>query len=33
MIVLFLNLCSEQQTVEFKQVDAHVHQFKGSSSR
>lgn len=22
----------EQQTVEFKQVDAHVHQFKGSSS-
>lgn len=26
-------MCREQQSVDFKKVDAHVHQFKGSSAR
>lgn len=30
---LFLSLHREQPSVDFKRVDAHVHQFKGSSSR
>ena len=29
----FFHLCREQKAVDFKQVDAHVHQFKGSSAR
>lgn len=30
---ILLHLCREQKIVDFKQVDAHVHQFKGSSAR
>jgi len=26
-------MCRDQQSVDFKKVDAHVHQFKGSSAR
>ncbi|CAL8081431.1 unnamed protein product [Prunus armeniaca] len=29
---LFFSLYREQPSVDFKRVDAHVHQFKGSSS-
>lgn len=32
-LVYYLVNCSQQQVVDFKQVDSHVHQFKGSSSR
>lgn len=28
-----LSLALDQQTVDFKRIDAHVHQLKGSSSR
>ena len=30
---ILFHLCREQKIVDFKQVDAHVHQFKGSSAR
>lgn len=30
---LILHFCSEPKVVDFKQIDAHIHQFKGSSAR
>ena len=33
VIFFFYCVCREQKVVDFKQVDAHVHQFKGSSAR